>query len=438
MIYKKIISSPQYYEVLEKAQAEANNQFWQINSSEVTEETKSLLNSFYKKFIDDNSVEIAGYTKEEIIEKLFNDTHNYSVLTDPLNDPDVEGININSWNCIILQFKNGKYLRINGFENSEHAINIMRRLIQSKGGVLDDAMPIIETSIGSNIRITTVKTPIVDEDIGVSCYIRKLSKTTFKKEQYIDSGFCTNKELDLLTTFMRRGVSVLVVGKVNTGKTTFLSYLLSTLSNNTKVVTIENSAREMNLVKIEEGIIKNNVVHMLTRENKNKDYNIDQEDLVVISLRLNPDYISVAEMRDREASAAVEASKSGHPIISTTHAGSPREAHNRIADLSRKGNNTDYATALLQAQQAFPVVVFLHTLEDNTRRIMGITECYTDDENKAHYNPLWKYEIEENKTENNVTTIMGSHRQIGKPSDILIEKMQMYGISKQEIENLKG
>ncbi len=431
--------SSKYFQLLEKIQVSVNENYWQLNYQKPTSETKELILAFYRKYIETNNITINGLNNEELSHKLYHDTHGFSILDEPLADDTVEGIHINAWNCVILQYRDGTFKHINAFENPTHAVDIMRRLIQFRGGVLDEAVPISETSVGSNIRITTVKSPIVDEEIGVACYIRKLSKTVFKVEQYIASGFAEMKEIEMLSTFMKRGVSVLVVGKVNSGKTTFLSYLLSTLSDTTKIVTIENSAREMDLIKVNQGKVINNVVHMITRESKNPDENIKQEDLVVVSLRLNPDYLSVTEMRDSEASAAVEASRSGHPIISTTHAGSPIEAHKRIADLSRKGNNTDYQTALIQAQEAFPIVVFLHTLQDNTRRIMGVTECFVDEENKASYNPLYKFEIEENSyTENGKPKIIGSHKQIGIPSEYLIGKMKLYGISKVEIDKLKN
>ena len=438
MKYSMQAINPDYFPLLEKIRIAVNENYWQLNAEKSNSETKELILAFYRQYLKSNKIRLDGYTGKELIHKLYNDTHGYSILTDALNDDSVEGIHVNAWNCIILQFRDGSFQHISGFENPEHSIDVIRRLIQEKGKVLDESMPIAETSIGSNIRITTVKSPIVDEEVGVACYIRKLSKQVFQIERYVDGGFALKEEIDMLSTFMKRGVSVLVVGEVNTGKTTFLSYLLSTLSDTTKIVTIENSAREMDLTKIKDGETVNNVVHMLTRESKVESLDIKQEDLVVISLRLNPDYISVAEMRDSEASAAVEASRSGHPIISTTHAGSPREAHKRIADLARKGNNTDYPTALMQAQEAFPIVVFLHMLEDNSRRVMGITECFVDEENKAHYNPLWKFEIEENTKNDDGIIIKGEHKQVGICSNHLIDKMKMYGISQAEIDSIGG
>ena len=42
---------------------------------------------------------------------------------------------------------------------------------------------------------------------------------------------------------------------------------------------------------------------------------------MVASLRFNPDVIAVGEMRDIECYSAVEASLTGHTVVSTVHAG---------------------------------------------------------------------------------------------------------------------
>lgn len=270
MDYQHLPINPDYLPLLEKVQLAVNENYWQLNAEKNTDESKQLILAFYRQYLKSNNIVLDGYTSKELIGKLYHDTHEYSILTKPLHDPMVEGIHINAWNCVILQFRDGRFLHIGAFENPQHATDIVRRLIQEKGKVLDESMPIAETSIGSSVRITTVKSPVVDEEVGVSCYIRKLTKEVFRVEKYVDSGFALKQEIDMISTFMKRGISVLVVGKVNTGKTTFLSYLLSTLSNDTKIVTIENSARELNLAKEVNGETVNNVVHLLTRENRLK------------------------------------------------------------------------------------------------------------------------------------------------------------------------
>lgn len=413
--------------------------FWKITAEANfnAQNKKTLIMPQIRHQVEENKYSIAHYTTEELCERLYNDTQAYSILTGPLEDPFVEGIHVNAWNNVRLQFTNGQSCKIDGFLSPQHAIDVIRKLLQESNQVLDDAVPVAEGSLNANVRITAVKTPIVDDDVGIACYIRKLAKRVFREQDYLTGDFANRKEIRMLQTALRRGASILLVGKVNTGKTTFLSYLLSTLPDDYEIITIEGGAREMNLVKTDsEGNATNNVLHMITHESKDVAQNISQEILVEKSLRLNPIIISPAEMRNLEAYAAVEASLSGHIVISTTHAGSPQQAHKRIANLCRKKYTTDYQTALEQACEAFPLVVFLHTLEDNRRRIMAISECYVDN-GTITYRPLWRYEISENyRDESGALHIKGSHTQINEFSSYMVERMKMYGVSQAELAEL--
>ncbi|WMJ24320.1 hypothetical protein RBG61_06545 [Paludicola sp. MB14-C6] len=138
-----------------------------------------------------------------------------------------------------------------------------------------------------------------------------------------------------------------------------------------------------------------------------------------------------------EAYAAIEASNSGHTVVSTAHAGSVKAGHKRIANLSRKKYATDYHSALIDACEAFPLGVFIHTTEDNVRRIMNISECYVDGNDEIHYNTIWQYQVQENIVkEDGSIQVIGKYVQVNNPSDNLIEIMKLYGVTKQELQLL--
>lgn len=56
------------------------------------------------------------------------------------------------------------------FESPEHAINVIRRMLHVSGMVLDDASPSVLGHLSKNIRIAVLKTPLVDEDVGVASF----------------------------------------------------------------------------------------------------------------------------------------------------------------------------------------------------------------------------------------------------------------------------
>jgi pilus assembly protein CpaF len=431
--------NPKYPQILARIQKEQNKIYWQINQNgSHPVEKKELMLPYIKKYLQDESVSLQSYSVDELAEKVYNDLQRYSVLTAPMEDAFVEGINVNSWDDIRVRFINGKSVKIDGFNSPQHASDILKRLLQESKQTLDNAVPMAEGSLGSNIRITALQTPLLDEDVGVACYIRKLSKHIFTEQDYISGNFAARKELQLLVTALRRGVSILIVGKVNTGKTSFQTYLLSKMPDDMQIITIEQGTREIYLIKRgADGTVQNNVVHLLSRENmNNEEQNITQEKLVEKALRLNPDILSVAEMRNTEAYAAQEGSLSGNTVISTAHAGSPRQGHERVAGLCRKKYPTDYHTAIMQARQAFPLVVYLHTLEDNKRRIMNVSECTVENDTSV-YRTLWEYQIRENERTDSGVRIQGQHVQVNDISDSLLAHMKMYGITEEEIREIK-
>ena len=212
-------------------------------------------------------------------------------------------------------------------------------------------------------------------------------------------------------------------------ETTLLNALLSTVPDNKRIFTIESGSRELSLVRFSKsGKIANNVVHTLSRPSDNPAYNITQEDLVVASLRFNPDIVVVGEMRDTEAYSAVEASLTGHTVVSTIHASAADAAHMRLALLCQKRFPITFSTSLMQAGQAFPIVVYCHKLEDNSRKIMDISECFIDSYGKPMYRSLFRYIITKTELKNGKYCMEGHFEQSGYISDMLRLKLVQSGV----------
>ena len=140
-----------------------------------------------------------------------------------------------------------------------------------------------------------------------------------------------------------------------------MNALLSSIPDDKRIYTIESGARELFLVKKNRfGETENNVVHTLSRPSENSAYNISQEDLVVAALRFDPDVVVVGEIRDAEANSTVEASLTGHTVVTTVHSGPAESAHGRISLLCQRRFQLGMEVSLSQSRQAFPIVVFAH------------------------------------------------------------------------------
>ena len=318
------------------------------------------LRSYIEKYLHDSGFEVEGMTFRELADKLYSEMAEYSVLTKYLGRDEIEEININGWDDIAVTYTDGHIEKAKEhFYNPQHAVDVVKRLLHHSGMIIDNATPMSQGHLPGNTRITALKEPLVDDDRGISVSIRLLHPSRVDMKALVKGGNATQKMIDFLCMCLRYGISFVVAGATSSGKTTLLNALLTSIPDNKRIFTIESGSRELSLVKVKDGKVVNNVVHTLSRPSDNPAYDITQEDLVVASLRFNPDIVVVGEMRDTEAYSAVEASLTGHTVVSTIHASAADAAHMRLGLLCQKRFPINFATSLMQAGQAFPLVVYL-------------------------------------------------------------------------------
>ncbi len=378
-----------------------------------------------------------GYSIDELTEIIYSDMAEYSVLTEYLKRDDIEEININGWDDIAVTTVDGITEKIKRhFYSPSHATDVIKRLLHVSGMVIDNATPISQGHLPNNTRITAIKDPVVDKDRGIAVSIRIIHMNKLDDKAIIETGFATDEMVAFLEMCLRYGVSTVIAGRTSSGKTTLVNALLATIPEGKRIYTIETGAREMDLVKRDkDGNVTNNVIHTLSRTSENKLYEVSQEDLVVAALRFDPDIICVGEMRDSEANAAVEASFTGHTLISTVHSGPGEAAHRRIALLCQRRFAIDFDLSLMQAGQAFPIVAFTHKLEDGSRKLMDITECMIGENGKREYRTLYRYVIDENKADGE---ILGHFEKVNVISDPLRNRLLQYGVPEKQIDRFIG
>lgn len=153
---------------------------------------------------------------------------------------------------------------------------------------------------------------------------------------------------------------VMIVGPTGSGKTTTLYSILNSLNNDErKIITIEDP------VEYQFSGITQISVH--SQEGGNDSSFADK---LRATLRLDPDIVMVGEIRDNDtAKTALQASLTGHLVLSTYHAGSAAEALTRLMDVI--GQNPLFVSAirLVMAQR------LIRRLDDATKQPRDPTEA---------------------------------------------------------------
>ena len=403
------------------------------------EEVKQHIKRYISKYVMDYRIQVKGMDEEKLIDTLYTEMAEFSFLTKYIFGTGIEEININSWRDIEVQYANGTCEKLQEhFESPEHAINVVRRMLHVSGMVLDNASPAVLGHLSKNIRIAVLKTPLVDEDVGVAASIRIVNPLSLAKEDFVKSGTATAEELDFLSECLRYGISICVAGATSSGKTTITGWLLGTIPDSKRIFTIENGSRELDLVREHDGAVCNSVVHTLTRASENEKQNIDQDSLLDMALRFNPEIICVGEMRSYEAYTAQEAARTGHTVLTTIHSNSCESTYRRMCTLCKRKYDIKDETLMALVTEAFPIIVFTKQLENKKRKVMEIMECEILPDGGMNFRTLYHYHIKENRMEGSRFIISGDHEKVNGISESLKRRLLENGMSKETLARITG
>lgn len=401
------------------------------------EDSKEQLMRYITKYLQDRRIAVAGMTQTELVDAIYSEMAEFGFLTRYIYADGIEEININSWRDIEVQYSDGRSEKLTEhFDSPEHALAVIRRMLHASGMVLDNASPLVTGHLTRNTRIAAMKSPVVDEDVGVAASIRIVNRHNLSREDLLRSGTATEEMLDWLSVFLRYGISICVAGATSSGKTTAAGWLLTTIPDSKRIFTIENGSRELELVREENGKVVNSVVHTLTRDSENERQRIDQIALVDICLRFNPDILVVGEMRGAEANAAQEAARVGVAVLTTIHSNSCEATYRRMVSLCKRAVDMSDETLLSYVTEAYPIVVFCKQLENKQRRMMEIMECEIQPNGDRRYNTLFRYVITENHMENDKFIIEGHHAQVNEISVSLRKRLLENGMPNEELQAL--
>lgn len=384
-----------YGSVLSKAQSYLSEHYSTILAETVLEEqARETVRYLIEQYLISHKEYVTGMSIQELTTRLYRDMAGYSILEEPLADPDVEEIMVNSFDDIEIVEQGERMKTSLRFESAEQCRDITRRLVRLSGDNIDASHPRVDAYITAGVRITAVFPPIIVAGKGAVFNIRKQRLENVTRDQLIQWGTISEEALDFIELCLNYGISVSLAGRTGSGKTTLLSYLLNNLDNRRRIITIEET-REILIVnpEDEENHKMKSVVEMCTRFSDDPRLNVDMQDLLKTTLRMKPDVIAMGEMRGSEADAVQEAARTGHTVVSTLHANIGEQVYARIMSMCMMNSCTLPVHVLMNnIINAFPITVFCDQFDDGTRKVTEIVEAYASGDGIAKTKTLFQYE----------------------------------------------
>lgn len=178
---------------------------------------------------------------------------------------------------------------------------------------------------------------------------------------------------EMIELAVRNGFNVVWAGMVGTGKTHNLRAFIHAIPLDWRIVTVEDMEEVI-------GLKHENVVNLLYP--KGKDQGLSKhtaEDCTEAALRLDMDILINQELRDGAAWAFLRALNSGHPGMTSCHAGSAEGAYKSIGLMVRQHeagktlSNEDLQAAL---RELIHIVAYCETIDGRRR----VTQVYFEPE----------------------------------------------------------
>ena len=268
--------------------------------------------------------------RETMLSEIVDEVLGLGPIEPFLKDPSISDILINSYDQIYVERSGRLECTDARFRNVDHLIKIIDKIVSSVGRRIDESTPMVDARLADGSRVNVIIPPLALDGPMVS--IRRFSVDPLEIEDLIDNHSLIPEMVPLLSGIVKARLNVLISGGTGSGKTTLLNVLSRFISQDQRIVTIEDAA-ELQLKQ-------KHVVRLETRPpNLEGKGEILQRDLVRNSLRMRPDRIIVGEVRSGEAFDMLQAMNTGHEgSLTTIHANSPRDALMRLETMVAMAN----------------------------------------------------------------------------------------------------
>ena len=332
-----------------------------------TDEVRRTIQDLFEQILAEENIVLSRPERARLFEQIAAEILGLGPLQPLLEDDTITEIMVNGAKNIYIERK-GKVHRVPvTFENNDHVMRIIDRIVAPLGRRIDESSPYVDARLPDGSRVNAVIPPI--SLVGPVLTIRKFSRNPITVEQLIQFGSITQEATQFLKACVEARLNIVISGGTGSGKTTFLNVLSGFIPSDERILTIENAA-ELQLRQ----------EHVVTLESRPPNIEgrgeITIRNLVVNALRMRPERIIVGEIRDEAALDMLQAMNTGHDgSMTTLHSNGPRDTLARLETMVLMAGMELPSRAIReQVASAIDLVCHQERMRDGTRKIVNLTE----------------------------------------------------------------
>ena len=348
----------------------------EVGLSAFREPSKALeyLENMVKKIIKDFGLKITPNQYLKLMYYIYRDFIGYNEIEPLLKDVYIEDISCDGVNTpvYIVHRKYGSLKTNIVFRDEKKLKEFIIKLAERCKRYVSYAEPILAGTLPDGSRVSATLAGDVATK-GPTFTIRKFTKKPFSPTEQIELKTASPEILAYLWYLIENKASMLIIGGTATGKTSMLNTLCTFILPEAKIVSIEDT-RELKIPHEHwvPGLAR--VGFGIPKPTGEKYGEVSLFDLLRESFRQNPDYVIVGEVRGKEAYVMFQGMSSGHPSLSTFHAGSVDAVIKRLTTPP-----IELSPTLLESLDVIIVMVHAKEKGKSARRIREVVEIESVD-----------------------------------------------------------
>ena len=322
----------------------------------------------------DEKLDLSAQLRKRVLDEVLNDVVGLGPLQVLLDDPEVNEVMVNGPDRVYVERGGKLVLTQVKFKEETHLRHIISQILRPIGRRVDETTPMVDARLKDGSRVNIVIPPIAL--CGPTVTIRRFARDPFDMTDLVSFGTLTSSAAAFLNAAVRARLNMVISGSTGSGKTTTLNAISSFISDDCRIITIEDAAE----LQLQQDHVLSLEARQANIEGKGS---ITIRQLVMNALHMRPDRILVGECRGGEALDMLLAMNTGQDgSLTTLHSNSPYDAILRLQTMVMlAGMNLPLRAINEQIDGAIHLIVHQDRLTDGTRRITHISELagFTDD-----------------------------------------------------------
>lgn len=277
-----------------------------------------------------------------------------------MRDPYIEDIHIITGERVHLIHKVFDMVKTNINIDKTWASRFSQEFSEKIGSPVSEGQPIADGTLPDGSRVNIIHSQDVSLK-GPTMTVRKFSETPISITQLINWGTLDTGIAAYLWICLQYGRSLFVCGETASGKTTTSNAMFPFIPPEKKIYSVENTPE----VQVPHPVWQ----QLLTKTTGPKESHIDEAALLRAGLRSRPDYIIPGETRGIEGRVVFQAMQTGHPVITTFHAGSVTKVIQRFT-----GNPINIPKTFMDNLDLVLIQMAVERKGKRLRRVLSVDE----------------------------------------------------------------